>query len=157
QQEHGSSVTVHDIFGFLIILLLTLLQVNHQNSGNPFETHGATMLLFILAVFVYAIALAGISQPAPNSSYLPILRGVCFISGAFACDSLLMILVPPFGWFIFVLCVCMFLQLLFKSRQQIHQLPLLSSLPSELPILPFAQSTRHLAFPTQLPNIPCTK
>ena len=114
-------MTVHGIFGFLIILLLTLLQVNYQNSGNPFETHGATMLLFILAVFVYAIALAGISQPTPNSSYLPILRGMCFISGAFACDLLLMILVPPFGWFIFVLCVCMFLQLLFKSRQQIHQ------------------------------------
>uniref|UniRef100_A0A7N2M2Q7 Uncharacterized protein n=1 Tax=Quercus lobata TaxID=97700 RepID=A0A7N2M2Q7_QUELO len=74
QQELGSSMTVHGIFGFLIILLLTLLQVNYQNSGNPFETHGATMLLFILAVFVYAIALAGISQPTPNSSYLPILR-----------------------------------------------------------------------------------
>ena len=114
-------MTIHGIFGFLIILLLTLLQVNYQNSGNPFETHGATMLLFILAVFVYTIALAGISQPTPNSSYLPILRGMCFISGAFACDLLLMILVPPFGWFVFVLCVCMFLQLLFKSRQQIHQ------------------------------------
>ena len=119
QQELGSCTTIHIFFGFLITLLLTLLQVNYQKSGNPFETHGAIMLLFIIVVFVYTLALAGISQPTSNKSYLPILRRVCFISGAFACDLLLMILVPPFGWFILELCICMFVQLLFESRQLI--------------------------------------
>ncbi|KAL4607580.1 hypothetical protein ACB092_09G185600 [Castanea dentata] len=106
QQELGSSITVHTAFGFLILSLLTLLQVKYQNSGNPYQTHSATMLLFVLAVLVYTIALAGMSQLTSNTSYLPLLRCVCFIFGAFSCDLLLLILVPPFGWFILILCVC---------------------------------------------------
>ena len=78
QQELGSCTTIHIFFGFLITLLLTLLQVNYQKSGNPFETHGAIMLLFIIVVFVYTLALAGISQPTSNASYLPILRRVFY-------------------------------------------------------------------------------
>lgn len=77
------------------------------------------MLLFIVAVIGYNLALAGISQPAPNTSYLPILRRVCFIFGAHSCDLLLLIIVPPFGWLILVLCVCMSLQLLYETHQQI--------------------------------------
>ena len=77
------------------------------------------MLLFILAVLVYTIALAGISQLTSNTSYLPLLRCVCFIFGAFACDLLLLILVTPFGWFILILCVCMSVRLLCDSHRQI--------------------------------------
>ena len=77
------------------------------------------MLCFIVAVIGYSIALAGISQPVPNTSYLPILRCVCFIFGAYSGDLLLLIIVPPFGWLILVLCVCMSLQLLYKTHQQI--------------------------------------
>ncbi|KAK4580925.1 hypothetical protein RGQ29_024545 [Quercus rubra] len=119
QQELGSSTRVHTAFGFLILSLLSLLQVKYQNFGNPYQTHGATMLLFILAVLVYTIALAGISQLTSNTSYLPLLRCVCFIFGAFACDLLLLILVPPFGWFILILCVCMSVRLLCDSHRQI--------------------------------------
>ena len=104
---------MHTAVGFLIISLLTLLQVKYQNFGNPFQTNGATMLLFIVAVIGYNIALAWTSQPAPNSSYLPILRRVCFIFGAYSCDLLLSIIVPPFGWLVLFLCVCMSLQLLY--------------------------------------------
>ena len=89
QQEFGFSTTFHTAFGFLILLLLTLLQVKYQ-------IHGATMSLFIIVVLVYAIALAGISQPSSNRIYLPIpsiLGRVCFIFRAFACDLLLLILV----------------------------------------------------------------
>jgi hypothetical protein len=46
-----------------------------------------------MAVLVYAIALAGISKPTPNTSYIPILMHVCFIFGASACGLLLLILV----------------------------------------------------------------
>ena len=80
------------------------------------------MLLFIITVINYAIALVGISQPTPNISYLPRLRLACLIFGAFTCgDLLLQILVPSFGWFIFVLCVCISLLLLCDSWQQILQ------------------------------------
>ena len=81
--------------------------------------HGATMLLFIIAVVVYAIALVGIRQWTPNTSYIQILRRVCFIFGAFACGLLLLLLVPPLGWLILILCVCMFVQLLCDSHEQI--------------------------------------
>ena len=121
QQDFGYSTTVHTAFGFDILVLLTLLQVKYQNSGNPFQTHVATMLPFILAVIIYAIALVAISQPTPNISYLPILRHVCKIFGAFACDFLLLILVPSFGWFILVLCVSISVRLLCNSRHQILQ------------------------------------
>ena len=112
QQELGFSTTfqLHTAFGFLILLLLTLLQVKYQNFGNPFQTHGATMLLFIIAVLVYAIALAGISQPSSDRSYLPILSilgRVCFIFGAFACDLLLLILVRTSLWMAHPHFMCM--------------------------------------------------
>lgn len=73
------------------------------------------MLLFIVAVIGYTIALAGISQPAPNTSYLPILRRVSFIFGAYSCDLLLLIIVPPFEWLVLFLRVCMSLQLLYET------------------------------------------
>ena len=112
QQELGFSTTfqLHTAFGFLILLLLTLLQVKYQNFGNPFQTHGATMSLFIIAVLVYAIALAGISQPSSNRSYLlilSILGRVCFIFGAFACDLLLLILVRTSLWMAHPHFMCM--------------------------------------------------
>lgn len=120
QQELVSSTAIHTVVGFLIVLLLTLLQVKYQNSGNPFQMHGATMLFFIIAVVVYAIiALVGIHQWTPNTSYIQILRRVCFIFGAFACGLLLLLLVPPLGWLILILCVCMFVQLLCDSHEQI--------------------------------------
>ena len=121
QQELNFSTTVHTAFGFVIVLLLTLLQVKYQNFGNPFQMHGAIMSLFIVCVLAYAIALVVVSQPTPNTSYLPLLRDVCFIFGAFACDLLLLMLVPPFGWLILGLCVCMSIRLLFYSYQQILQ------------------------------------
>ena len=118
QQELGSCTTIHIFFGFLITLLLTLLQVNYQKSGNPFETHGAIMLLFIIVVFVYTLALAGISQPTSNASYLPILRRVFYFWSFcmwFVADDPC----TPFGWFILELCICMFVQLLSESHQLI--------------------------------------
>jgi len=108
QQEPDSSIAVYTAVAFLILSLLSLLQIKYQNSGKPFQTHGAIMLLFIVVVFIYAIALARISQLTLNTSYLPMRRRVCLILGAFACDLQLLILVPPFGWLILILCVCMF-------------------------------------------------
>ena len=99
--------------------LLSLLQVKSQNSGNPFETHGAIVLLFILSMIVYVVVSAWISKLAPNTSYLPILKHVQFIFVTFACGLLLVILVPPFGWLMVVICASMFLKLLCGSHEQI--------------------------------------
>jgi hypothetical protein len=81
--------------------------------------HGATMLIFIIAVVFYVIALVGIRQGTPSTSYIQILRRVCFIFGASACGLLLLLLAPPLGWLILILCVCMFVQLLCDSHEQI--------------------------------------
>ncbi|KAL4607572.1 hypothetical protein ACB092_09G184800 [Castanea dentata] len=123
QLEPHSSIAIHTAVGFLIILLLTLLQVRGQSSGDPFQTHGATMLAFVIAIFVYATALAVTSQLTPNTRYLPILRHVCIIFGALACGLLLRIIVPPFGLLILVLgllilvlWVCTSLLLLYDSQ-----------------------------------------
>ena len=72
--------------------------------------HGRTCLCY---------SIAGISKPTPNTSYIPILRRVCFIFGAFACGLLLLILVPPFGWLILSLCACTSAKLLYDSYEQI--------------------------------------
>ncbi|KAF3947546.1 hypothetical protein CMV_026334, partial [Castanea mollissima] len=116
-------IAIHTAVGFLIILLLTLLQVRGQSSGDPFQTHGATMSAFVIAIFVYATALAVTSQLTPNTRYLPILRHVCIIFGALACGLLLRIIVPPFGLLILVLgllilvlWVCTSLLLLYDSQ-----------------------------------------
>ncbi|KAK4580926.1 hypothetical protein RGQ29_024546 [Quercus rubra] len=116
QQEPHSSISIHTAVGFLIILLLTLLQVRGQSSGDPFQTHGATISAFVIAIFFYATALAVISQLTPNTRYLPILWHVCIIFGVLACGLLLRIIVPPFGLLILVLWVCTSLLLLYDSQ-----------------------------------------
>ncbi len=99
--------------------LLTLVQVKSQNSGNPFKTHGAIMLLFILSMLVYVVVSAWISKLAPNTGYLPILKHVHSIFVTFACGLLLVILLPPFGWLMVVICASMFVKLLCGSHEQI--------------------------------------
>ena len=74
------------------------------------------MSAFVIAISVYAIALAVISQLTPNTRYLPILRHVCIIFGALACGLLLQIIVPPFGLLLLVLWVCTSLLLLCDSQ-----------------------------------------
>uniref|UniRef100_A0A7N2L9Y8 Uncharacterized protein n=1 Tax=Quercus lobata TaxID=97700 RepID=A0A7N2L9Y8_QUELO len=54
-----------------------------------------------------------------QEGYLTFFKNVCLISGAFACDLLLLILVPPFGWFIFAVCVSVLVWLLYGSYQVI--------------------------------------
>ena len=102
-----------------MVSLLTLLQVKFQNSGNPFKTHGAIVLLFILSMLVSVLVSACISKLTPSTSYLPKLRHVRSIFVTFACGLLLMILVPPFGWLMVVICACMFVKFLCGSHEQI--------------------------------------
>ena len=110
QEELGSSTKVDKVLFFVIASLLALLPIRYQNSGNLFQTHGTTLLLFIVDILVYAITLA---------SYLTIPRPASSILGAFACGLLLQILVPPVGWLILFICVCIFVKLLYDSHKKI--------------------------------------
>uniref|UniRef100_A0A2N9GJI9 Uncharacterized protein n=1 Tax=Fagus sylvatica TaxID=28930 RepID=A0A2N9GJI9_FAGSY len=70
------------LFGFFFGFLLTLIGLKYQSS-----------------------ALAAVILTTFNPSYLPFLKSVSLISGAFACDCSYLIVVPPFGWFIFTIWV----------------------------------------------------
>ena len=121
RQQLGSSTKVHTALGFLILALLALLQVKYQNSGNPFQTHGAIMSSFIVLVIGYALTLAGISKLTLNTSYLHIGRRICIILGTSASGLLVEILLPPWGILILAISALMFAQLLYVSHQQILQ------------------------------------
>ncbi|KAM3690901.1 hypothetical protein ACJW31_09G155100 [Castanea mollissima] len=121
QQQLNSSTTVHTAFGFLIMMLLTLIQVRFQNSDNPFHTNGGIMFSFIGCALGYSITLAWISQPTLNTSYLHIGRSVCVIFGTFASGLLVEILLPPLGFFILAICALMLARLLCVSHQEILQ------------------------------------
>ncbi|KAL4607578.1 hypothetical protein ACB092_09G185400 [Castanea dentata] len=121
RQQLGSSTKVHTALGFLILALLTLLQVKYQNSGNPFQTHGAIMASFIVLVIGYALMLAGISRPTLNTSYLHIGRRMCVILGTSASGLLVEILLPPWRILILAISALMFAQLLCVAHQQILQ------------------------------------
>jgi len=106
-------------------VLIGLIQVKYQNAqASPFDTHGPIMLLFILVLVtkVYAKYLLEMTQPIPNTRYLPITKLVCQISSVIACGVLLSILLPPIWWWI-ILCPCAFksIRVLHGSYQQIYE------------------------------------
>ena len=108
------------LFGFLFSFLLTLLGLKYQSSGAAlFHEHGAIMLLLTIDVCTCTIALATAMLQTSNPRYLPFFKSVCLISGAFASDLLLLILVPPYGWFVFVVCVFILIYLVYGSYEQI--------------------------------------
>ena len=108
------------LFGTFFGFLLTLIGLKYQSSGATlFHEHGTILLLIIIDVFTCIVALAVTILSATNTSYHLFFKSVCLISGAFACDLLLLVLYPPFGWFIFTICVLVLIYLLHSSYQQI--------------------------------------
>ena len=107
-------------FSLLFGFLLTLLGWKYQ-SVSIFHTHNATMFLLIINVCICILALVVTTLPTSNQSYRHFFEAMCLVSGAFACDLLLLILVPPFGWFILIVCVFMLMWLLYGSYHQILQ------------------------------------
>ena len=109
-------------FSFMLGFLLTLLGWKYQNSSvSLFHTHGAIMLLLIIDVCTFTIALAMTILPTANRTHLSLFKNVCLISGAFACNLLLLILVPLFGWFIFTIFLFVLVWLLYGLYNQILQ------------------------------------
>ena len=77
------------------------------------------MLLLIIDVCILTISMAVTILPTFNRTHLPFFKGVFLISGVFAYDLILLMLVPPFGWFIFTICASVMALLLYRSRRQI--------------------------------------
>ncbi|XWS23726.1 hypothetical protein CRYUN_Cryun28dG0040000 [Craigia yunnanensis] len=95
----------------------------YQNDDkSPFQTHGLVMKIFIISVCIYTSLAVAVVIPCTSYSYLAVLNRLGLVLGAFVCDFLLLMLFPPFGYFVLVLCILMLLIITLKSYQQIFKL-----------------------------------
>jgi hypothetical protein len=62
-----------------------------------------------------------ITRPIWNRNYLPTTMLICDISGFLACTLLVLVLLPPIGWFLLFLCAFSFLRVLYGSYRQIFE------------------------------------
>ncbi|MBA0755426.1 hypothetical protein Gogos_019884 [Gossypium gossypioides] len=79
---------------------------NHNQSTNmavPFETHPAIMFIFITVILVYAATAAIKTSNANSSIHRIIVSKISLLSGSLATVVLLLVFVPPIGWFILVI------------------------------------------------------
>ena len=87
-----------------------------------FDTHRAIILLVILNVCTCTISLATIIVlPTSNKTHLSFFKNVFLFSGIFACDLVLLVLIPPLGWLIFIISTSVLVWLLYGSHNQILQ------------------------------------
>ena len=77
------------------------------------------MLLLIIDVCILTISMAVTILPNFDRTHLPFIKGVFLISGIFAYDLILLMLVPPFGWYIFTIYTSVMVLLLYRSSEQI--------------------------------------
>ena len=120
EQELCSYIKWLAVFDFVFGTLLTILKWKYQSPNiSLFDIHGALMLILIIDVCIFTISMARTILPTFNRTCHPFFKGVFFISGVFACDLILLMLVPPFGWFIFTICTFVLVLLLHRSCEQI--------------------------------------
>ena len=122
EQELHSYTKWLVVFGFMLGSLLTFLGWKYQSPDvSLFDIHGAIMLLLIIDVCIFTISMAVTILPSFNRIHLPFFKGVFLISGVVASDLILLMLAPPFGWFIFTICASVMILLLYRSRREILQ------------------------------------
>ncbi|KAK4848828.1 hypothetical protein QYF36_017877 [Acer negundo] len=119
------SIQFYAILVFLINTSCTLLQIKYQTQNvSPFDTHYGVMLTFFVVVHVHAVVLVvEIKLQAHISScHAMIMSKISIFSGALASILLLLILVPPFGWFSLVMWVVCFIRVAHDSYKDFCQL-----------------------------------
>ncbi|KAF7815914.1 putative transmembrane protein [Senna tora] len=101
----------HNVYGFLIGLLLTLVGIKFNSSSsscinNPFDAHMEIMVFFLETAVLYVISLTVTSRlrlEDHNANLTPIiLKLICHVSGALGCELLVLILVTPIRRFIII-------------------------------------------------------
>ncbi|KAI9079080.1 hypothetical protein K1719_038919 [Acacia pycnantha] len=93
-----SASSIHTIYAYLTGLLLALVQLKYQAlNTSPFSDHPALMILFLIAITVYAMALFVLGS---HHQIKTMMIWVCHISGSLACEMLLLVLVSPLWSFI---------------------------------------------------------
>ncbi|TXG62587.1 hypothetical protein EZV62_009581 [Acer yangbiense] len=107
EQKLFSRMPYHAVFGFLIPLLVAVLQlqVNNQGTNNySFETHPANLWVFLLATLVYCFAfVADIKSQYYNPSYAQLYSLLAVISGSLSSVSLISVFLPDLpGRLIFI-------------------------------------------------------
>ncbi|KAJ6928057.1 hypothetical protein NC651_011918 [Populus alba x Populus x berolinensis] len=162
----SSTTAMHAAMCFLNFVLLALLQLKYQNNKpSPFEAHGTIILLYIVTSFVYSTALIALlirpHQPL-ETLFLVTLEYISLLSGALTCDLLLLILVPPFGYFLLALCGALILvKALLRSYQQIlgHLLDVaaISEIARDLIPNVFHRSSRHQEAHIQAYSMACVR
>jgi hypothetical protein len=96
--------------------------MKYQNLvSSPFDLHATIMSLFIVVTYVYAVTLMAITRPIRNRSYLPTTMLICDISSVLTFSLLVLVLLPPIGWFLLFLCAFSFVRVLYSSYQQIFE------------------------------------
>ncbi|TYJ16567.1 hypothetical protein E1A91_A10G263300v1, partial [Gossypium mustelinum] len=113
---------IHASLGFLINVLLALIQVKYQstNMAVPFETHPAIMFIFITDILVYA-ATAAIKTSSDNSSiHRIIVTKISFLSGSLATVVLLLVIVSQNGWFILLIWTFFLVKQIYDGRQMLR-------------------------------------
>lgn len=98
-----SSVPYHGVFGILIPLLLTILQVHVQGATHSlFETHSLNMWVSLVATVVYYVACAvdmklKLHCDATDNSHSQLFNGIAIISGSLSTVGFVSVLLSPLG------------------------------------------------------------
>ncbi|KAH7516387.1 hypothetical protein FEM48_Zijuj10G0129700 [Ziziphus jujuba var. spinosa] len=135
--------------------LIGLLQLMYEGmNASPFDTHYTTMVLFFVSLFVYFIAaIAEEESPQPqNPNDTGITSKTKFFSGCFALNMLLLILIPPFGWFTLASCIAYFVKGLGSSAEMV-KLVAINARPTILVYLPFTSSSSVEGINWQFPML----
>lgn len=103
-QDFVSLVPYHGVFGILIPLLVTILQVHVQGTTHSlFETHSLNMWVSLVATVVYYFACAVDmkfklhchANNIPDNSQL--FNGIANLSGSLSTVGFVSVLLPPLG------------------------------------------------------------
>ncbi|TYI08260.1 hypothetical protein ES332_A10G287100v1 [Gossypium tomentosum] len=123
-EERCCSNHIHASLGFLISVLLALIPVNYQstNMAVPFDTHPAIMFIFIAVILVYAAAAAVKTSNDNSSIHRIIVTKISLLSGSLATVILLLVIVPPIGWFVLLIWTFFLVKQIYDGCQML-QLP----------------------------------
>ncbi|TXG62583.1 hypothetical protein EZV62_009577 [Acer yangbiense] len=101
EQKLFSHMPYHAVFGFLIPLLVAVLQLNQGTNNYSFQTHPANLWVFLLSTSVYCFAF--VADIKSNPSYAQRYSLVAVISGSLSSVSLISLFLPDLpGRLIFI-------------------------------------------------------